>query len=151
MPRPHEENEQIQILFNALRDASNKLLFPQIKRILKDNGYSDIEIIHYQKVGKHLHDSEFGEFDMDHEMLKLQSELDGFTKEFSDVDDFFTEKIRGHRRSPVRFLAMAFIVTMLLVFAVVFGSFIIGGEEDKSTPPAITETTKSTVSDGDKL
>lgn len=149
-PRQLSENEEI--LFRALRDPSNRLLIPRIKDILRDQGHSDKDIMYYEMTGKHRED-DFGNeiFDeMDDELSKLGEELEG---EFSGFDTLrqHVQNMKKRRRSPLRFLIPALVLAMLIFVTVMLIATTISVKEVKSTPPAMTESAESSVSDGDKL
>jgi len=142
--RRKTKDENIDILFKALRDPANRELIPQIKRALKIAGCSDIEVLHYQRTGKHLSET--------------KGEWSDFEKEFDEMDREFRDSFgRGILKPQVRRLralrnmaVMAFLVSAIIAIGVTF--WLVRDDTDKSgqtDPPPITES--ASMEDGDKL
>ena len=159
-----KRDENVSILFRALRDPDNTRLIPNIKRALSIAGFSDKEITYYEMTGKHMKD-DLGDPTF---MKEFRSDMEDFRDEMKDFGremkrDFSTNlgtstdtleshvmNIRKHRNKAFFFFAAAIVCLVFGVFALI----IISSDDsdvDTTSPPAITDTELAPTEEGNKL
>ena len=148
MPSVRTRDENVDILFRALRDPDNKILIPNIKHALNLAGYSDKEIMYYQMTGKHLkEDVDNLEKEINDFYKETHSEFDSLMKSADKLYDQ-ARTVKKHRKHAVIAFIVAFIFgSMAVWFAIKTLSTPI--KIKKSPVPAITES--APVESGDKL
>lgn len=135
------KEESITMFLDALRNSSNRQIFPQIEKALKQLGLTERQIEYYKMTGTRM--KEWDDF---------EDEMDEMDTMFDRQFGTFEEKVRKIKgRSS--FISLVLGVAVVFVVGILMSILIFSGADDSKssakTPPAITES--APVSDGDKL
>lgn len=145
------KEESIDIFLKAIRNSSNEIIFPQLKRALNKLGVSDREISYYQITGKRT--SLTFETDFDSEMKDFTKELNEELRGIDEIFDETFETLNKRKKSTFSAFIAAFLIVGFFVVAGVIAMIFASTIGDKETPtkdiPAITEL--APMQDGDKL
>ena len=141
----YTKEESINTFLEALRDSSNKEIFPQIEGALYKLGLTRKQIEHYKMTGKRM--QEWSDFE--DEMAAFDDETRSWGEKVDKMFDVSNSiKTKRFKVGSMMFLMAVFFILIAVGFGVV--ALTTDSPKDiQSELPTITES--SSVQDGDKL